>query len=70
MGPSRKEDQEREKLEGSLLNVCSDCKDMVVQVSTTYWKKIRTIYLEFGGKRNTVNVVPELISAGHSCVAD
>ena len=26
-------DAEREKLEGVLLNVCNDCKDMVVQVN-------------------------------------
>ena len=32
MGPAAR-DLEREKLEGSLLTVCTDCKDMVLQVN-------------------------------------
>ena len=34
--PLTSRDLERERLEGSLLTVCSDCKDMVVQVNKSY----------------------------------
>ena len=33
-------DAQREKLEGSLLTVCVDCKEMVVQVSCIKFRKI------------------------------
>ena len=42
--PLTSRDLERERLEGSLLTVCTDCKDMVVQVSTNASLLLRRYY--------------------------
>ena len=43
--PLAARDLERERLEGSLLTVCSECKDMVVQVRKNIFMDLVSIYV-------------------------